>query len=75
MTTIGTPHPPPHQWTADELRTARKAAGLTQFQLAIILNIQPGQIAKWEQGARGPDRWNCHQLTEVLGAFRPEQEG
>jgi len=72
---IGTPHPPPHQWTADELRTARKAAGLTQFQLAVILNIQPGMIARWERGPGGPDPWHRHQLTAVLGAFRPEQEG
>ena len=40
--------------TAENLRNARKAAGLTQEQAAAALGIPQSQIAKWETGKRIP---------------------
>jgi transcriptional regulator with XRE-family HTH domain len=36
------------------LRAARLRAGLTQSQAARLLGVQPGSVARWEQGGSVP---------------------
>lgn len=43
----------------------RKAAGLTQGQVAQRLNISPSRLANYEQGLRKPD----HETTILLANF------
>jgi transcriptional regulator with XRE-family HTH domain len=35
---------------SDELREKRTALGLTQAQLAEILDVKPNTVARWERG-------------------------
>lgn len=36
--------------TSDELRTMRHAAGWTQTELAILLDVNPRTVRRWESG-------------------------
>lgn len=53
---------------SDAVRTARKAAGLTQEQLAALMDVSKGAVARWEGGGGGngvkPD--NLVKLARVL---------
>jgi transcriptional regulator with XRE-family HTH domain len=48
--------------TPTEFRSARKALGLTQDQVARVLGVSPPTIRKWEAGP------NCSTSTKVNGA-------
>jgi transcriptional regulator with XRE-family HTH domain len=49
------------------LRELRAAAGLTQFELAVKAGLQPGTIARLEQGTAQPE-WNTvRALAAGLG--------
>jgi len=39
---------------SDALRAGREAQGLTISQLAVLLEVDPGQVFRWESGERKP---------------------
>jgi transcriptional regulator with XRE-family HTH domain/tetratricopeptide (TPR) repeat protein len=55
-----------------ELTAARKAAGLTQEQLARGLNIETSTVARWEQGRHLPQPYLWPKLARALGITRAQ---
>ena len=51
---------------AENLKTLRKAKGLSQEELAIRLNVVRQTISKWEKGLSVPDADLLIQIAEVL---------
>ncbi len=51
---------------SDNIRTFRKAKGLSQEELAIRLNVVRQTVSKWEQGLSVPDASMLITLSEVL---------
>ena len=49
------------------IRQARKAAGLTQEQLAAMLGMTQGAIAQWENGLTHPSYSVLKPLAAALG--------
>lgn len=43
------------RFLSKNLRNFRKARGLTQLQLAELLNVSVGVVSKWEIGLSSPD--------------------
>jgi len=52
------------------LRELRKAAGLTQAELANEIGVDPTYISKFENGTLVPDFKEIHALADELGASR-----
>ena len=50
----------------ENIKTLRKAKGLSQEELAIKLNVVRQTISKWEQGLSVPDAEMLIKLAEVL---------
>ena len=50
----------------DIIRQARKAAGLTQSQLASILGVTQGAIAQWENGVTHPSYGVLKPLSAAI---------
>ena len=50
----------------DNLKSARKAKGLSQEELAIKLNVVRQTISKWEQGLSVPDAKMLISISEVF---------
>lgn len=50
----------------DRLKTIRESRGLTQRQLAKLINISPSTIALYETGDRNPDPNMLKKLADVL---------
>lgn len=48
------------------LRFARRAAGLTQRQLADQLSVDPIQVSRWERGASRPSEDHAVALCGLL---------
>lgn len=44
----------------------RKTAGLSQLELAKIMDVSRQAVSKWETGQSSPDAMNLIQLAEVL---------
>ncbi len=53
--------------TMRTLQELRRAAGLTQLQLAARLDVTPGTIHNWEKGKGEPRARQIAQLAEALG--------
>jgi len=53
--------------TGELIRSARRACGMTQMQLAECLGVSDKAVSKWERGAGCPDLSTLPLLTEVLG--------
>jgi putative transcriptional regulator len=51
----------------DDIRAARKRAGLTLEGLARILDVSYTTVARWERGCSTPDAETLTRLAEVLG--------
>lgn len=51
----------------ESLRRRRRAAGLTQTQLAERLGIRPQTVSKWETGVCAPDIGYCRALCGLYG--------
>ncbi len=51
----------------DKLSEIRKRRGLTQGQLAELVEVEQPTVQRWEQGKREPDIAKLHDLTRVLG--------
>ncbi len=52
---------------ADFIKRRRKVMGMTQAELAGLLNVSKSAVAKWECGRGIPDRANFRQLAKALG--------
>ena len=50
----------------DNLKSARKAKGLSQEELAIKLNVVRQTISKWEQGLSVPEVEILISISEVF---------
>jgi ribosome-binding protein aMBF1 (putative translation factor) len=48
------------------IRSARKKAGLAQWQLALILGVDQGCISNWETGKTHPTWERLKTLKKVL---------
>jgi len=61
-------HTPRRRWTdfPAGLRRVRIAAGLTQSDLAEMLNVDQATISRWERGAQMPDTATQTRLRELL---------
>lgn len=57
--------PGPRGTFGDYLRDARKALGLTQQALAVLLGVEQPVVAKWESGSRKPSPLT-HRGVEAL---------
>jgi DNA-binding transcriptional regulator YiaG len=53
-----------------ERAALRKAAGLTQRELAKLLDVSQAAVALWETGAREPAGTNRVKYVEALGVLR-----
>ena len=49
------------------IRAARLEAGLTQWDVAVLLEVQPVQISRWENGRNMPSPRYLEALGEKLG--------
>lgn len=61
-------HTPRRRWTdfPAGLRRVRMAAGLTQSELAEMLDVDQATISRWERGAQMPDTPTQARLRELL---------
>lgn len=53
----------------EAFKELRAALGLSQFQAAVLLQVSPTQISRWENGAQAP-----HPLTQdaIIAKMRSE---
>lgn len=49
------------------IRELREAAGLTQFQLAVAVGVQPQTVGAWERGQKQPSGLHLQAVARVLG--------
>lgn len=56
--------------TAGELRNARNAIGLTQLEVAQLLDVHPLTVSKWERGILTPSTWQRSLLESFVRAER-----
>lgn len=49
-----------------DISSARKAAGLTQAQLADAMGVDQAVISRWESGKISPNKENLKKLKEIL---------
>lgn len=52
----------------DNLKALRKSAGLSQSQLADMLNVSYKTVSHWESGYSEPSIIQLTQLKSILGA-------
>lgn len=50
----------------ERITELRKTAGLSQLELAKIMDVSRQAVSKWETGQSSPDAMNLIQLAEVL---------
>lgn len=51
----------------NRIKELREKLGLTQFELAIQLKVQPSNISMWEQGLRVPREEKKKKLANLFG--------
>ena len=51
---------------SENLKTLRKAKGLSQEELAVRLNVVRQTVSKWEKGLSVPDAYLLIQLAEIF---------
>jgi transcriptional regulator with XRE-family HTH domain len=54
------------------IKELRRAAGLTQLELANRLQVTPSTVYKWERGANEPSATNLRDLARALGVSMDE---
>ena len=47
------------------IKELRKSNGLTQFQLAVKLEVQPREISRWETGKSKPNKANIEKIKSL----------
>lgn len=52
-------------WTPDRLRALRAALGITQVELAYLIDYSASAVGLWESGQRRPGARAC-QLLDAL---------
>jgi transcriptional regulator with XRE-family HTH domain len=52
---------------ANNVRRLREARGLSQHELAVLLRVAVGTVARWERGAVTPTGRNRMRLAKRLG--------
>jgi len=52
--------------TGEKIRLTRKAAGMTQIDLAKRLKVSQGRISEWEAGKRGLSVERLKRIARVL---------
>jgi len=52
---------------SERLRAARRAAGMTQEQLALALHVSRTAVSHWETGRYEPDEGTLEKLSLILG--------
>jgi transcriptional regulator with XRE-family HTH domain len=50
----------------EKLRQARKAAGMTQKELAQAVELKHNAVSNWEKGVSSPDPDTIRRLCEIL---------
>jgi transcriptional regulator with XRE-family HTH domain len=58
----------PGQTFSERLRASRKARGVSQKELANILEVDPGTLARWEAGRSRPSKKHIQRLESHLNA-------
>lgn len=53
--------------TGERIKAARKAAGMTQAELAAKLEISYVGVSQWERDLRNPKRETLRRIAEALG--------
>lgn len=53
--------------TGERIKQARKAAGLTQAELATILGVKYQMIGQYENGKRNPKKETIQKIADALG--------
>ncbi len=51
---------------SDNIRTYRNMRGLTQTQLAVLLNRSVGAVSNWEKGVNSPDVDTIADICKIL---------
>lgn len=59
---------------AEQVRSLRTRLKLTQFQLALRLNVQPRTIQRWELGKSQPHAIYMRRIRQLLEEVPPENE-
>lgn len=57
------------------IRNARKAAGMTQEELAQKIGVNRATLSKYESGQIIPNIAQCHKIAQALGTSIPELWG
>jgi|SRR5688572_18519576 len=57
---------------SEAVRGARRAAGLTQAQLAARLGLKPRAVSRWERGKSEPSRRHQRAMVAVIGERNAE---
>jgi transcriptional regulator with XRE-family HTH domain len=55
----------PTMQIGDRIRRARKAAGLSQRQLAAAIDVTHGTVGQWESHGKRPTRDHLHEVAKV----------
>lgn len=55
------------RWTPEAIRVARLTRGLSQEDLAQLLDVTTSTVSRWECGAFQASRLACLALDRVLG--------
>ena len=53
--------------TGEQIKSARKAIGLTQKKLAIMVSMEAGDISKLENDLRNPAESTIKKISDALG--------
>lgn len=48
------------------IRTLREAAGLKQYELAELMDLEPASVSAWESGQAYPSVKNLMKLADIL---------
>src|SRR5690349_3169840 len=57
---------------SEAVRGGRRAAGLTQAQLAARLGLKPRAVSRWERGTSEPSRRHQRAMVAVIGERNAE---
>ncbi len=58
--------------TGPELAAARKRLGLTQVQLASVMDLYPMSVSRIERGVKPPPVRYIRLLTAYIKGYRPD---
>ncbi len=53
--------------TAERIREAREACGLSQAKLAALIDVSPATVYRWETGRSEPPIGSAGQMARALG--------